>query len=84
MRRIDPGEAAQDAAALIDQLQKYATIEVLRHGLILTPAQGEAETASADGQRSRVYAVALDASGNSLAAGLNAVREFVRSEFYGG
>ncbi|MBK5924619.1 hypothetical protein CCR90_12710 [Rhodovulum sulfidophilum] len=83
MKRIDLDDAVQDAAALVDQLQPLAMTEILRQGLILTPAHGRPETARADGQVSRVSGIALGASGESLAAGLEAVREFVRSEFYG-
>lgn len=83
MTRLELGPAVREAAALVDQLQPLASTEVLRHGLILTPAHGDPETAQADGHRSRVHGIALDASGDSLAEGLEAVRRFVRSEFYG-
>lgn len=84
MTRLDLDPAVQEAAALVDQLQPLAMTEVLRHGLILTPAHGIPETAQAAGKRSRVHGIALGASGESLAVGLDAVRQFVRGEFYGG
>lgn len=83
MNRVDLAEAAGEAAGLVDQLQMLATSEVLRHGLILTPAHGDPETLSAAGQRGRVTGIALGASGTALARGLEAVRAFVRGEFYG-
>ncbi|WP_299819085.1 hypothetical protein [uncultured Jannaschia sp.] len=83
MNRIDLTNGVAEAAALLDQLQVLATLESLRNGLILTPAHDTPETLSANGQRGRVTGIALGASGPALAEGLEAVRAFVRSEFYG-
>lgn len=83
MDRIEPGDAAAEAATVLDQLQGLATEEVLRDGLILTPAHGVAEAVTVEGRRGRVTGIALDASGPALAAGLEAVRDFVRGAFHG-
>jgi len=83
MSRLELAQDVREAAALVDQLQPLATTEVLRHGLILTPAHGRPETVWAEGKRGHVCGIALDASGGGLAEGLEAVRHFVRNEFYG-
>lgn len=83
MNRLNLDAAAREAAALVDQIQPLAMTEVLRHGLILTPDHGSPETSHVEGHRSSVHGIALGASGESLAKGLEAVRRFVRGEFYG-
>jgi len=82
MRAIDLDEAARDAAKLLNELQPLASHEVLRHGLILTPAHGDAQIATQTQARIRVQAIALGASGEALAGGLDAVRAFVKGEIY--
>ena len=82
MEQLDLSKSAQDAARLLQELQPIATQEVLRHGLILTPAHGEAAIANATRSRVQVKAVALGASGAALAGGLDAVRNFVKGEIY--
>jgi hypothetical protein len=80
--RIELQESVEDAAILIEQLQQLRGNEVLRHGLILTPAHGRAETVTQVQGRIQVHGIALGASGETLAKGLDAVRNFVRSEIY--
>lgn len=84
MSRLDLKADVRDAALLVDQLQPLAATEVLRHGLILTPAHDRPESLWVKGRRSHVCGIAMDASGEGLAKGLEAMRHFVRSEFYGG
>lgn len=84
MTPIDIEEAAQESARLLNELQPLATQEVLRHGLILTPAHGEAAVAWETEGRIRVQAIALGASGAALAGGLEAVRSFIKGEIFRG
>ena len=83
MNRIDLGESVSEVANLIDQLQQFAQTEVFKHGLVLTPDHGEPETMKFEGSRCRVNGIAFGASGKSLAAGMEAIRGFVRDEFKG-
>jgi hypothetical protein len=83
LRRLDIESAARDAARLLNQLQQVAVNEVLRDGLIMTPARGSAETAESVSGKARVKAIALGPAGADLAQGFEAVREFVRGEIYG-
>lgn len=82
MQRIALQESAFEAAKALQQLQPLAHTEVLRNGLIMTPARGYAEGAFASYGNSAVRAIALGPSGNDLAIGFEAVRDFVRSEIY--
>lgn len=82
MRRLALEECAAEAAELLQQLQPLAQTEVLRHGLIMTPARGHAEAASATRGNVAVNAIALGPAGTDLANGFEAVRDFVRSEIY--
>lgn len=82
MRRIAIEDCANEAVTLLHQLQPLAQTEVLRHGLIMTPARGQAGEASAIHGRATVKAIALGPAGDDLAKGFNAVRDFVRSELY--
>jgi hypothetical protein len=52
----------------------------LRHGLILTPAFGAPQKEFAQSGRTHVSGIALDASGEGLRLGLEAIRAFARSE----
>jgi hypothetical protein len=83
MNRIDLGKSVSEVANLIDQLQQFAQTEVFKHGLVLTPDHGEPETVKFEGSRCRVNGIAFGASGKSLAAGMEAIRGFVRDEFKG-
>jgi hypothetical protein len=82
IERIDLDADAQDAAGLLEQVQALTTNEIMRHGLILTPAHGRAQTVTDTKGRVSVHGVALGASGETLAEGLAAVRGFVRGEIY--
>lgn len=82
MQRIDLAVSVNDAAVLLQQIQPLAQTEVFRHGLIITPARGQAEAASATMGRVTVKAIALGPAGDDLAHGLNSVRDFIRSEIY--
>ena len=82
MRRLDLEESAAEAATLLQQMQSIAQTEVLRHGLIMTPARGHAETAIATQGKAAVKSIALGPAGTDLAAGFEAVRDFIRSEIY--
>jgi hypothetical protein len=82
MHRIAPAGAAAEARARLDQLQKVQAYEILRDGLVLMPGHDLPETARSAGSRTRVDAVAFDASGRSLAEGMEAIRRFARSDIY--
>jgi hypothetical protein len=74
--------AADEAAITLAEISQIPTNEVLRDGLILTPAHGNAVGATSTRGRVRVEAIAFDASGESLRAGMAALRDFVRSEIW--
>jgi len=89
MKCIDPERAAQDACKRLDDLQDIPTSgEILRDGLILTPAHGTPGRACMEGRerigrtKTRVEAVAFDASGESLHDGMAALRDFAKSDIY--
>ena len=80
--RIGLGDAVRGAAQLLNQIQPLAQTEVLRNGLIMTPARGVAAKESADHGRASATAIAIGPSGEDLAKGFQAVRKFIRSELY--
>lgn len=82
MDLIDPQTAAEEAASLLDQMRNITSNEVMRDGLILMPAHDRPVTAEAHGARGRVTAISLDAKGQSLASGIAALRNYVRSDIY--
>lgn len=82
MNRIDLEKSAAEAATLLQQLQPLAQTEVLRHGLILTPARGRADAASEVRGKAAVKGIALGPAGRDLSEGFNAVRDFIRGEIY--
>ncbi len=82
MRRLSLEDSANDAALLLQQMQVLAQTEVLRHGLIMTPARGQAGQASAQRGKVRANAIALGPAGEDLSIGFGAVRDFVRGEIY--
>lgn len=82
MRRLALEDCVADAARHLHQLQPLAQTEVLRHGLILTPARGQAGSASATYGTVAIKAIAIGPAGDDLAKGFDAVRDFVRSEIY--
>jgi hypothetical protein len=82
MRRIDLEEALRGAVHLLHQIQALAQTEVLRNGLIMTPARGVADEDSAAHGRATVKGIAIGPAGEDLAKGFQAVRNFIRSELY--
>ena len=82
MRRIDLADAVHGAAQLLHQIQSLAQTEVLRNGLIMTPARGVAAGEIAVHGRVTATAIAIGPAGEDLANGFQAVRDFVRSELY--
>lgn len=82
MERIDPQLAADDAVVTVAEIAQIATNEIVRDGLILTPAQDEPASATGSRGRARVDAIALDASGPSLALGMEALRDFIRRDIW--
>ncbi len=82
MRRLVLEDCVTDAATLLQEMQPLARTEVLRNGLIMTPARGRPETASLNRGKVAVKAIALGPAGDDLAKGFDAVRDFVRSEVY--
>lgn len=83
MRRLALQESAVEAARLLQHIQPLAQTEVLRRGLIMTPARGHAAVAHAISGKAEVEAIALGPAGTDLAKGFEAVRDFIRSEIYG-
>ena len=82
MGRLNLEEDIREATKLIEQLQPLATNEILRDGLIMTPAHGAAEALIDTRRLVRVHGIALGASGETLAKGLESVRRFVRSDVF--
>lgn len=82
LSRIDLKDGVAQAHHRVLEIQQLSAHETLRHGLILTPAHGAAEVQEARGSRTHVHGIALDASGEGLRFGLEAIRTFARSEIY--
>jgi hypothetical protein len=82
MRRVPLEDAVREAAQLLHQVQPLAQMEVLRNGLIMTPARGLASEAHAVQGKATVTAIAVGPAGDDLAIGFEAVRRFIRGEFY--
>ncbi|TGD60663.1 hypothetical protein EYC08_20330 [Tabrizicola sp. WMC-M-20] len=82
MERLDIEEAARGAAATLAEITQIASNEVMRDGLILIPAHGEAAQATSARGKARVDAIALDASGDTLGRGMDALREFIRRDIW--
>ena len=82
MERLDIEEAARGAAATLAEITQIASNEVMRDGLILIPAHGEAAQATSASGKARVDAIALDASGDTLGRGMDALREFIRRDIW--
>lgn len=80
MERIDLSASVLEAARHLEMLQPLATNEILRHGLIITPAHNSLECCHHADRRAQVNGIAMGASGHALATGLQAVRDFVRDE----
>lgn len=77
--RLPPRGSAAEAAALAAMVSRIGRHEVLRDGVILMPAHGDFERHEARNGRVRVASIALDASGTTLARGMAALGEFVRT-----
>lgn len=82
MRRIALDDAVREAALLLHQVQPLAQMEVLRIGLIITPARGLASQANAVKDKVTVKAISIGPAGEELASGFEAVRDFIRGELY--
>ncbi len=82
LSRIDLKEGVAQAHRRVLEIQQLNAHETLRHGLILTPAHGLPQLEDASDRRTQVRGIALDASGNGLRFGLDAIRAFARSEIY--
>ncbi len=82
MARLDLRDAVQRANERLVEIQSFSQTEVLRNGLILTPSHGAFESCLTSGARTRVDGIALEASGEGLRKGLDAIRTFARGELY--
>ena len=82
MERIDVQDAADSAVVTLAEITQIASSEVMRDGLILTPAQDEPSRATSSRGRARVDAIAFDASGVSLGLGMEALRDFIRRDIW--
>lgn len=82
IRRLVLEDCVMEAAALLNEMQPLAQTEILRNGLIMTPARGQPETASIIRGRVAVKAIALGPAGGDLAKGFDAVRDFVQKQIY--
>ena len=82
IKRIDIKDAALGAVRTLSEITRLPSNEVMRDGLILTPAHLEAEQASNAQGNARVDAIALDASGETLGIGMQALREFIRRDIW--
>lgn len=82
MERLNIAESAREAAGLLQRVQPLASHEIMRDGLIMTPAFGRAEAVEDRQGSVRLKAIALGPSGEELAQGFAEVRAFVRSEIY--
>jgi hypothetical protein len=82
MVRLDLADAVERANERLVEIQPFSQTEVLRNGLILTPSHGQFEYRCATGPRTRVDGIALEASGEGLRKGLDAIRMFALGEIY--
>lgn len=82
MERLDMPAAAKDAAEALAEIARIPVNEVMRDGLVLTPAHGLTEVATHTMGRARVDVIALDASGETLATGMDALRDFIRRDIW--
>lgn len=84
MERLDLERSVEDASVFLSSLQGIPhSQEVLRDGLILTPARGRPQSCVSNPGRPRVTGIAFDASGPSLKFGLDALAGYVRSDIFG-
>ncbi|GGH63628.1 hypothetical protein GCM10011341_38870 [Frigidibacter albus] len=82
MERLDIQDAVDGAATTLAEIAQIASNEVMRDGLILTPAQDKPEHAISSKGKARVDAIAFDASGDSLRLGMEALRDFIRRDIW--
>jgi hypothetical protein len=82
MERLDIEDAARDAVTRLAEITQIASNEIMRDGLILTPAHGEAAHATSAKGKARLDAIALDASGETLGKGMEALRNFIRRDIW--
>lgn len=84
MERLNIEKAAKGAVATLAEITRIASNEIMRDGLILTPAHGEAGHATSSQGTARVDVIALDASGDTLGKGMEALRDFIRRDIWRG
>ncbi len=82
MKRLDLKKDVAEAVLVLEEIQSLAASEVLRHGLILTPARGQTGSESVSKGSIQVKGIALDPSGDGLNHGFNEVKNFVHREIY--
>lgn len=82
MERLDLKDAALGAVTTLSEITRLPSNEVMRDGLILTPAHREPEHAAHAEGKARVDAIALDASGETLGRGMQALRDFIRRDIW--
>jgi hypothetical protein len=82
MERLDIKNASRSAVATLSEIARLPSNEIMHDGLVVTPAHREAEHATASQGRARVDAIALDASGDTLAKGMRALKDFIRSDIW--
>lgn len=82
MERLDIEDAARGAVERLAEITQIAANEIMRDGLILTPAHGEATHATSTKGNARLDAIALDASGDTLGKGMEALRNFIRRDIW--
>ena len=80
LRTMDLDEADHEAAQLLGQVQRFAQTEVMRKGLIMTPAHDRGADVRTARGRATVTAIAIAPAGKNLASGFDAVRDFIRGE----
>jgi hypothetical protein len=78
MERLNLDQAAQEAVKSLAQVDRAASSDLLRQGVVITPAHERPQAYRAELERTSVTAVALDASGPALALGVEALADFVR------
>jgi len=80
MERLDIQVAAEEAAKTLAEIMQIPTNEVMRDGLILTPAHDDPAYKTVSSGRIQVDGIAFDASGVSLRLGMEALRAFIRRD----
>ena len=82
MERLDIADSADKAAVMLAEIGTLPSSELMRDGLILTPAHERPERTTVSRGKARVEAIAFDASGESLGQGMAALKEFIRSDIW--